>query len=98
MAEITVNEGLSWMKTLRERHTELTELRNVNSATVRRRYGLGGDKDETRDPTYDVKELDKLITRVAREMKKLDQALKATNAVTKVVGYDQSDEVLGEVV
>jgi hypothetical protein len=34
--------------------------------------------------------------RVAREIRLLDQALKATNAKTMVDGYDQDDAVLGE--
>jgi hypothetical protein len=43
-----------------------------------------------------VKVLDKLVTRVARETRLLDQALKATNAKTMVDGYSQDDNVLGE--
>ena len=96
MAQITVNEALVWMKTLRERHTELVQLRNENSHTTTRRYGLGGDKDVTTNPTYDVKVLDKMITRVAREIRMLDQQIKATNALTPVVNYTQDDSVLGE--
>ena len=37
-----------------------------------------------------------MATRVAREIRLLDQALKATNAKTPVDGYSQDDEVLGE--
>lgn len=94
---ITINEGLTWLKTLRERHGELVGLRNENSAAVTRRYGVGGDKDVTKTPTYDVKALDKLITQVAREIQKLEQAIKVTNATTSVVGYAKDDKVLGEI-
>jgi hypothetical protein len=45
---------------------------------------------------YDVKVLDRLVTRVAREIRLLEQALKATNARTTVDAYDQDDAVLGE--
>jgi hypothetical protein len=45
---------------------------------------------------YDVKVLDRLVARVAREIRLLDQALKATNAKTTVEGYNQDDAVLGE--
>ena len=45
---------------------------------------------------YDVKLLDKAVTRVAREIRLLDQALKATNAKTVVEDYDQNDAALGE--
>jgi hypothetical protein len=37
-----------------------------------------------------------MVTRVAREVRLLDQALKATNARTIVEGYSQDDSVLGE--
>lgn len=97
MAAITVNEALTWVKTLRERHGELVGLRNENSAQVTRRFGVGGDKETTKEPVYDVKALDKLVTQVAREIQKLEQAIKVTNATTTVVGYDKDEAILGEV-
>ena len=45
---------------------------------------------------YDVKTFDRAVTRVAREIRLLEQAMKATNAKTIVEGYDQDDAVLGE--
>ena len=45
---------------------------------------------------YDVRALDKSVTRVAREIRLLEQALKATNAKTVVEAYDQDDAALGE--
>lgn len=48
------------------------------------------------EPVYDVKGLDRIVTRVAREIRLLEQALKATNARTMVEAYDQDDGVLGE--
>lgn len=95
--KITINEGLTWLKTLRERHAELVGLRNENSSAVTRRYGVGGDKDVTKTPVYDVKALDKLVTGVAREINKLEQAIKVTNATTQVVGYVKDEAVLGEI-
>jgi len=96
VAALTINEALVWMKTLKLRHTELVELRNENSHTTTRRYGLGGDKDVTTTPTYNVKTLDKMITALAREQRKLEQQIKATNAVTPVLNYQQDEAVLGE--
>lgn len=96
MAELTINEALVWMKTLRERHTELVQLRNENSKETTRRFGLGGDKEVTTKPVYDVKVLDKMVGRVAREIRLLDQQIKSTNGVTKVLNYSQDDVVLGE--
>ena len=40
--------------------------------------------------------LDRIVTTVAREIRLLEQALKATNAKTSIDGYDQDDAVLGE--
>lgn len=96
MAQITLNEGLAWLKTLKKRHEELITLRNENAHRERRFYGAAADKELVREPVYDVRSLDKAVTRVAREMRLLDQAMKATNAKTMVDGYDQDDAVLGE--
>lgn len=96
LAELTINEALVWKQTLKERHDELVGLRNENSHTRTRHYGVGGDKSETTTPTYDVKSLDKMIAKLAAERRKLDQQIKATNAVTKVIGYVADEAVLGE--
>jgi hypothetical protein len=96
MAQITINEGLAWMQTLKARHAELVDLRNDNARRERRFFGAAGDKELVREPVYDVKTLDRLVTGVAREMRLLDQALKATNARTLVDGYEQHDDILGE--
>ena len=96
MAQLTLNEGLAWLKTLKKRHEELIALRDGNAHRERRFFGASADKEIVREPVYDVKALDRAVTRVAREIRLLDQALKATNARTIVEGYDQDDGVLGE--
>ena len=96
MAQITINEGLAWLKTLKKRHEELLGLRNDNAHRERRFYGASADKEIVKEPVYDVKVLDKIVTRVARDIRLLEQALKTTNARTMVDGYDQDDTVLGE--
>ena len=96
MAQITINEGLAWLKTLKKRHEELLTLRNDNAHRERRFYGSSADREIVKEPVYDVKGVDKLVTRVARDIRLLEQALKATNAKTTVDGYDQDDTVLGE--
>ena len=82
MAQITTNEGLAWLKTLKKRHEELLALRNDNAHRERRFYGASADKEVVKEPVYEVKVLDKLVTRVARDMRLLEQALKTTNAKT----------------
>lgn len=96
VAQITINEGLAWLKTLKKRHEELLSLRNDNAHRERRFYGASADKEIVKEPVYDVKVLDKLVTRVAREIRLLEQALKSTNAKTTIEAYDQDDTVLGE--
>jgi hypothetical protein len=39
VAQITINEGLAWLKTLKKRHEELLALRNDNAHRERRFYG-----------------------------------------------------------
>jgi hypothetical protein len=59
---------------------------------------LWGEKQEKiTEPVYDVKHLDNLVTKVAIEIRKLDEAIKTTNAVTEVLGYQKNELVLGEV-
>jgi hypothetical protein len=96
MAQITINEGLAWLKTLKKRHEELLALRNENAHRERRFYGSSADREIVKEPVYEVKVLDRLVTQVAREIRLLEQALKATNAKTMVESYEQNDAVLGE--
>lgn len=98
MAEITINEGLAWLKTLKKRHEELLAVRNDNTYRERRFLGSSADREIVKEPVYDVKTLDRLVTGVAREIRLLEQALKATNTKTLVEGYNQDDAVLGELV
>jgi len=98
MAKMTINEGLTWAKTLAERHAELQGLRNENSAARTTYRGLKGDTPEKVEPTYDVVALDKLISNIALERRKLDMAIKATNAVAAIKGYEPNEDVLGELV
>ncbi len=82
MAHITLNEGLAWMKTLKKRHEELIGLRNENAHRERRFLGSSADREIVKEPVYDVKVLDKAVTAMAREIRLLEQALKATHAKT----------------
>jgi hypothetical protein len=94
MAQITINEGLAWLNTLKKRHEELLALRNDNAHRERRFYGASADKEIVKEPVYDVKVLDRLVTRVAREMRLL-QAVKAANAKTTIDGYEHGGSLRG---
>lgn len=92
---MTLSQSLGWMKTLKERHQELVGLRNANSHREER---LFGDKQTVkREPVYDVKKLDKLVNRVAMEIRKLDEAIKETNGKTELLGFKKDDAILGQV-
>lgn len=97
MAKLTISEALGWAKTLKERHNELVQLRNENSHSERRYLGANADKQIDKTPVYDVKKLDALITQVAKEIRKVDMAIKKANATLSVPEYEQDDAVLGEV-
>ena len=81
-------------ETLKKRHEKL--LAFATTTLIESVYGASAGKEIVKDPVYDVKVLDRLVTRVAREIRLLEQALKATNARTTVEAYDQDDAVLGE--
>ena len=65
--KITLNEGMSLLKQLRERHSELVALRDKNGYERTRYIGANASKEETVKPTYDVKALDVLVNGVACE-------------------------------
>lgn len=90
---MTLSQSLAWMKTLKERHQELVGLRNANAHREER---LFGDKQTVkREPVYDVKKLDKLVNRLAMEIRRLDEAIKETNTNTELRGFKKDDAVLG---
>lgn len=92
---MTLDEGLRWMSTLKTRHSELVGLRDKNSKDQSRYFG---DREVVVEkPVYDIKALDKLVNNVAKEIRKLDEAIKKTNTVTTIVGYDKDESALGEI-
>ena len=77
---MTLDEGLRWLGSLKTRHAELVGLRNTNSKENSRYFG---DREVVIDkPVYDIKSLDKLVNGVAKEIRKLDEAIKKTNTLT----------------
>lgn len=96
MAQITINEGLAWLKTLKQRHEEMLALRNDNAhlrAALLWRLSRQGDRQRTR-----VRRESPRQAHHARGSRNrlLEQALKATNARTTVDACDQDNAVLGE--
>jgi hypothetical protein len=93
---ITLNEAMSWKATLMNRHSELTSLRNQNSARSTSHYGANADKPITTELKYDAIALDQAISRLAMELRKLDLAIKSTNFQTTVMNYVYDEAVMGE--
>ena len=92
--EVTISEGLVWLKTLQARHSELIELRNANSIKETRLYGQK-DKEVIKEVLYDCVKLDTLINQLAREIRLLDSSIKKTNATAPIKDYQMNEEVLG---
>ena len=97
MAQVTINEAMEILKQLTSRHQDLIGLRNANSSEQTRYYGANADKPmQINKILYDAKALDKQINAIAKEVRILKLAIKATNQSTKVKGYDFSEEIFGE--
>jgi len=90
---ITINEGLVLLASLRERYHELVRLQGQNARKQTHYYG---EKPVVEEPTYDVKALDKKISRLAMEIRKLDARIKATNALAPIQGYQEPGEDIFE--
>jgi hypothetical protein len=92
---ITVSEAIGLLKTLQQRHAELKALRDENGHRERRLFGVGGDKEIVKEPVYNVKKLDQTTNQVALQIRKLDNAIKQSNATTQLLNFDWDDSLLG---
>lgn len=93
---MTISEGLSYAKQLREKYHDLKSLRDENSSVHRRIFG-GGDKDSVtiKEPVYKLKVLDAKMNLVSKEMRLLEQAIKRANA-TFTISYEPDESVWNE--
>jgi hypothetical protein len=94
-AQNSISQAMGWKKTMDDRHNELVALRNQNSIREHRTYGQT-DKERVIKPQYDVVSLDQTISKLAMELRKLDEAIKHTNNTAMVAGYVRDEKVLGE--
>ena len=100
-----INEALEAIKLYRGRISELGVLRSDNSHKEVHDYDMfherGGDKGKIviNEPMYDVKKIDRLMSKLSKELRLLDAAIKQTNASVDVIGYASAkfaDIELGE--
>ena len=89
---MTISEALTYSKSLFNRHSELVGLRDENSKKERRFFGSNAEREVVTEPLYNVKELDKKINIVAKEMRLIDMAIKSANATTQI-NYTQDETV-----
>jgi hypothetical protein len=85
MAKATVNTLLAMEKSLRERLSQLNELKS-QSATV-----TIFDENKRTEPTYSIKAVDKKITAINKALFEINHKIKESNAKTVVetnVDYD----------
>jgi hypothetical protein len=81
----TINLLLAMEKSLRERLSQLNELKTQSARTT---Y-YGDDRKE--EPTYDIKKVDKKVTRINKALFEINHKIKESNAKTTVsvdVNYD----------
>jgi len=87
---MTINKALSLMKAVRERLNGLKLLRG--QVAVREEYY---EQQKTKDPLYDVVEVDRKIMKLERFLFDADAAIKAKNAITEIDLVVDVDELLG---
>lgn len=94
MAEkMTISEALGYIKSLRARHSELINLRNENAKSTKTYFG---EKSEFTTPIYNVKNVDRILNKIAAEIRKLDLAIKSANTKFKV-DFIIDDSIWGEI-
>ena len=84
--KITINSLLTMERNLKSRLSQLNELRN--STSTRETYF---EKDKVIEPLYDVKLVDKKMTKITKALYFINNAVKESNAKTKVdidINYD----------
>ena len=89
--DLTINECLCLMKAVRQRMSELSNLRAQVALTTT----YYGEKDKVVTPNYDVKAVDKKITELQNFLYVADAKIKSLNA-RKVVDLEVDADVLLE--
>lgn len=78
MKSVTINYLLAMEKSLRERLSQLNELKTQSA----RMTFFSDDKKEV--PTYDIKMVDKKITKINKALFNLNHKIKESNAKTTI--------------
>ena len=89
---VTVSYLLSMEKSLKARLGQLKELRSEVSTLER-----WGDRDKIKEPQYDVKAVDKMISDINKVLFEIDQKIKESNARTKIKINVDYNELMSEI-
>lgn len=77
-------------KSLRDRLTQLNELKSQSARTTY--YG----EDKREEPTYDIKKVDKKMTKINRALFEINHKIKESNAKTTVSVEVDYDDLVSE--
>jgi hypothetical protein len=89
--ELTINKALVLQKKARERINGLRELRS-QVAVEETRY-FGDQSKEKKEPLYDVKKVDKMISALQKLVFDLDMSIKESNAIVKLKLDNNESEI-----
>lgn len=86
--QLTVNAAIELVNTLRGRVSDLQTLRNQNA--VRERLFRNEERTE-KEPLYNPVDVDKKIVEIKNAIRKLNSAIKESNAKTKLPEFPQAE-------
>lgn len=89
---MTINEAISFLNILKQRISELSQMRE--RVSVKETYHLSDNQTKIIEPQYDVKALDKKIIRLQNWVYKIDAKIKETNAKTQLDLIIPEEELL----
>jgi len=87
----TISGLLSMQKILLQRRNQLNELKNEVSKRT-----MWHEPNKTDEPVYDIKMVDKKITKINMALFKIDKAVKQSNATTNVEINIDFDSLISE--
>ena len=94
---MTINEAMVLLRTIRERISSLSSIRNANATRTRTFSYLGGGEPKeqiTVEPQYDPKAVDAKIVELEGMLFKIDTAIKRANAKTEIGIEVDIDKIL----
>ena len=98
---MTINEAMVLQKTIRQRVSDLSSLRNANAVERNTYYRIGNDVEEKKREElkvqYDPKKLDAKIVELELFLFKVDTAIKRANAKAEVDIVADMDKLLAPI-